>query len=173
MTVFPVETNDYGSVGRHNVRSLSWTLLSLEHFLGPHRYRSISRQLERKTYLLCTSLLFWRPDMAPLAGMLAKAVSPMEVVTVSSPISMLVPPAPIRTSFFRSKPCIFPIPSLASLFHQPVTICAAFVFIPFMPVTAFAIIITMRLIGISHYRHQERTAQYESRYKSFHNRYPQ
>ena len=72
---------------------------------------------------------------------------------------MLMPPSPIRPSFLRSKACIFPVPLLASFFHQPVAIGAAFVFIPFVPVTAFAIIIAVRLIGVADHRHQERTTQ--------------
>ena len=57
-------------------------------------------------------------------------VSVFELVSLS-PISMFVTPAPVLTLLLRSQPIVFPIPSLTSLFHQPVPISAALVLVPF------------------------------------------
>ena len=69
--------------------------------------------------------------------------SAQPVTELSSPIDMFVPPAPILAPFPRSKPSVLPIAALAALFHQPMAISAIFIFIPFVPITAVAIVITV------------------------------
>jgi hypothetical protein len=77
----------------------------------------------------------------------------------SSPIGMLVPPTPIRAPLLRSKPSVLPIAALPALFHQPVAISAILIFIPFVPITAFVIIITVMFFRKTDHRRKKRSAE--------------
>jgi len=81
---------------------------------------------------------------------------------------MLVSPPPILTPLPGLKPSVLSIPVFTPLFHQPVAISPALVFIPFVPITAVTIVITVMFFRKTHYRRQERTAQQQDCYESFH-----
>jgi hypothetical protein len=72
---------------------------------------------------------------------------------------MLVTPSPISALFFDSKPPILPVALLSPLFHQPVPVGAIFVLIPFVPVTAFPIVVAVVFVRKANHRHQERTTE--------------
>jgi hypothetical protein len=70
-----------------------------------------------------------------------------------------VPPAPIIALFLSLEPSILPVSLLTSFFHQPMAISAILVFIPLVPITAVAIIITVvRDRKSSHWR-EKRSAE--------------
>jgi len=74
---------------------------------------------------------------------------------------MFVTPAPVLSLLLGSQPIVLPVPSLASLFHQPVPIGAALVLVPFMPITALGIVVTVMLFGKNANRCKERSAEYQ------------
>ena len=59
------------------------------------------------------------------------------------PIPVFVPPAPVFTLLFRPQAPVFPVSMLATLFHQPMTVCPRFPFVPFVIVAMIGIIITV------------------------------
>jgi hypothetical protein len=71
---------------------------------------------------------------------------------------MLVPPPPILTPLLRAELLVFPVPALATFFHQPMAIRPPFAFIPFVPVAAIAVIVAVMFFGYTDYRRKQRAS---------------
>jgi hypothetical protein len=61
--------------------------------------------------------------------------------------------------FLSLEPSILPVSLLTSFFHQPVAISAIFPFIPLVPITAVAIVITVVRDRKPGHRREERNAE--------------
>src|SRR5437879_2760137 len=84
-----------------------------------------------------------------------------------SPIGMRVPPTPVFPLPGSLLPRILAILALPALFHQPVPISAALVFVPFVPVPSIAIVIAV-IFGKPNHRNQKRQADQHDCCDSFH-----
>jgi hypothetical protein len=84
---------------------------------------------------------------------------------------MFMPPTPILAPFAFSQPPILPIPPFTALFHKPVSVCAMFTFIPFMPVTVLAVIVPMVIFSKTRCGCEKRGGEQHCDYDSFHSRF--
>src|SRR5689334_12273064 len=89
----------------------------------------------------CGALFALRPDLA--------AAEASGLFPASSPVAMRVPPTPIGALLRRLKQLILPVTLLATLFHQPMAVGTVLGFVPFVPVTVVAIVISVMFLSHS------------------------